>query len=173
MQASNPPERGAPAAGTARASAAESRRMQERAEPTHSRGLRRTAIAALVLHVLLGTARIPTVVVGRRADDVEAFRQRGPVRFLLDTPHQHGADAVEWVLANVPRDAAVLYRGDSKGSIEFVPALLAPRLLVAEGLCPDGATEYAGRPIARQPASAGGRVLVIAALGNDLRLATR
>ncbi len=129
-------------------------------------------LALLVLHVLLGTARVPGVVIARRLDDVAEFERRGAPRFFLDSPRQRGAAAVEWILANVPADAVVLYRGDSKGSIEFVPGLIAPRLLVRADACPadDG---YHGRPLARRSSRDGGKVLVVAALGDDLRLEDR
>lgn len=136
-------------------------------------GLARWAFAAVAAHLLLGVARVPGVVIGRRLADVDDYQRRGAVRFFLDTEHRGGADVVEWIRAHVPDAAAVLYRGDSKGAIEFAPALLAPRLLVAEGLCPDDAVSWAGRPLARRPASDGGRILVIAASDDGLRLETR
>ena len=133
----------------------------------------RLSILLLAVHCLWGAARIPTVVIGRRSSDVSAHRQRGAVDFFLDTPHQHGAAAVEWILANVPTNGVVLFRGDSKGSLEFVPGLIAPRLLVAESHCPPGVTRHSGRPLATRRREDGERVVVLAALGDDLRLEDR
>jgi hypothetical protein len=72
------------------------------------------------------------------------------VRFHLDTPHLQGADAVEWVLAHAQPDGAVLHRGAGSGAIEFVPALLWPRLVYAEWA---EAADDAGRP--RRPLARG------------------
>lgn len=138
-----------------------------------SGGLARLAFLLLALQILLGATRIPTVVIGRRCSDVADHRRRGPVDFFLDTAHQHGAAAVAWIRANVPADGVVLYRGNSKGSIEFVPGMIAPRLLVAEGHCAHDATEHTGRPLARRGHADGNRVVVLVALDNDLRLEDR
>lgn len=143
--------------------------------PQHGngRGLVWVPITVLTAHLALCAARIPGVVVGRRLADVAEYERKGAVRWFLDTEQRHGADAVEWIRTNVAGEAIVLYRGDSKGAIEFLPGLLAPRLLVAEGLCPGDATTHGGRPLARQAAEEGGGVLVIAARGDELRLERR
>ena len=138
-----------------------------------SGGIVRLAILLLTLHVLWGLLRIPGVVIGRRCDAIGEFERRGAARFFLDTPHQQGAAVVEWIRRNVPDDAVVLYRGDSKGSIEFVAGMIAPRLLVAESHVPTDATTWAGRAFATRELDGGSRIVVVAALGNDLRLEAR
>lgn len=136
-------------------------------------GIGRMALVLLALHVLLGIARVPTIVIGRRCNAIADLQQRGPARYFLDTPHQHGAEVVEWIRGNVPEGAVVLFRGDSKGSIEFVPGMIAPRLLVAESHVPADATTWGGRALATRQQDGGRRIVVVAALGNDLRLEAR
>lgn len=130
-------------------------------------------LALLGVHVALGALRVPTVVVGRRCADVAKFTERGAVRFHLDTEHRHCAEAVEWLLANVPETGIVLYRGDSKGAVEFVPALVAPRLLVRDAECPANVDTWNGHSLARRAAADGGRVLVLIANGDELRIEDR
>lgn len=138
------------------------------------RMLPRLGLALLGAHVLWCAARVPGRVIARRADDVASHRQLGRARFLLTRPGVAGADAVEWLLANVPDDAVVLWRGDSKGALEFAPALLRPRLLVAEAACAPEAREHRGRRLAtRRDAAGTERVLVLEGLGADLRLVER
>lgn len=100
-------------------------------------------------HLLLGLLRLPGRVIGRRIDEIEAYRREGAPQFLLRSARLGGAEAIEWLQRNVPPDAAVLWRWPADGALEFVPALLAPRLLVDERQVPPGATECAGRPLAR------------------------
>lgn len=148
--------------------------MPDPSQDAHrSRGLGLFLVALLVLHLLLGALRIPGVVVARRCGDVADYQRRGAAGFFLGGPHQHGADVVEWILANVPADGVVLFRGDSKGSLEFVPGLIAPRLLVMDSGCLPGAVSYAGRPLASRHGPGGDRVVVVQALGNQLRLEDR
>jgi len=131
------------------------------------------AVVLLCAHVVLGALRVPTVVVGRRCADVANITERGAVRFHLDDDGRRGAEAVEWLLANVPDHAVVLYRGDSKGAVEFVPALVAPRLLVRDAECAADVDTWHGRPLARRAATDGGRVVVLIAAGNELRIEDR
>jgi hypothetical protein len=142
-------------------------------EGTRIGGVALCGLALVVLQLAFGVVRVPGIVVWRRGADIADHRENGAVRHWLDTEHRRGAAAVEWVLANVPSDAAVLYRGDSKGAIEFVPALIAPRLLVRDEACRSTARTYAGRPLARRVGPDGDRVVVIAARGDALDLEDR
>ena len=137
------------------------------------RGVARIALALLGAHVALCAVRIPGVVIARRCGDIAEHRQRGAVRYHLDGEHRNGADAVEWLLANVPADGVVPYRGDSKGPIEFVPAFLAPRLLVRESACSVDGDSWSGRPLAKRYALDGARMVVLTSLADDLRIEDR
>lgn len=130
-------------------------------------------LAALVLvHVGWGLARVPGKVVMRRVDDIAAYRERGGAAYFLGKDLR-GAAAIEWVLANTPPDAAVLWDGDPMGSLEFAPTLLAPRLLVHAALCPTGAVSAAGLSIARATLGDRTGVVVLVASPKDLRVEVR
>lgn len=142
--------------------------------PRTTRRVRRILVVVLLAHVGLGIARLPGVVFARRWQDVADFHARGAAGWFLDGSPLHGADVVQWVLANVPPDGAVLCRGDSKGVLEFVPGLIAPRLLVREHLVAATAREHAGRPLAgRGEADGTWRRIVVVADGDTLRLEGR
>ena len=82
------------------------------------------ALFALVLiHVTWGATRLPGRVVGRRLDDVRAYREEGAARYLLQSSGMRGEDAIEWVLENTPPDSVVLWRGSKLGPLEFAPTL--------------------------------------------------
>ena len=124
-------------------------------------------------HVVWCAARIPGRVVARRLEDVASYRSLGAPHFFLDG-QQGGAEVVQWILEHVPTDAVVLWRGEVQGSLEFVPGMLAPRLIVAEGACPAPARRYLGRPLAVRRALDGTEhVIVVTGLGKSLRLEAR
>ncbi|MCK5945425.1 MAG: hypothetical protein KAI24_25770, partial [Planctomycetes bacterium] len=131
--------------------------------------------ALLAAHVLLGVARLPGKAIARRVDEVDAYRRLGAARYLLDSAHLDGADAIEWLLQNTDEQAAVLWRWPADGALEFVAALIAPRLLVDERAVPAGATSFAGRTIATGtvPSGARGAVVVQGTEDGGLRLTTR
>lgn len=125
-------------------------------------------------HVVWCAARVPGRVVARRLEDIESYRSHGAPRFFLDGRQQGGAEVVHWILQHVPSDAVVLWRGEMQGSLEFVPGMLLPRLIVAEGACPAPARSYLGRPLAvRRDPDGAEHVIVVAGLGKSLRLETR
>jgi len=132
-------------------------------------------LALLAAHVLLGAARLPGKVWARRLGDIAAYRDLGAARYFLDDGHLHGAGAIEWLLANTPPDAVVLWRGDSKGALEFAPALLAPRLVVRDDACPPHASRHLDRPLARLGGNGRqqGPVLALVGRGDDLALEAR
>lgn len=139
-----------------------------------ARGLDVVLAALLLLHLLLGLVRVPFKVLGQRCRDVADYERRGAPAFFLGGPHQFGAEVVDWILENVPPDQSVLFRGDSKGSLEFLPGMIAPRLLVMEISCQPGVDSYHGRKLATRRGAGGEReVVVVAALGNELRLEAR
>jgi hypothetical protein len=131
--------------------------------------------ALLAAHVVVGAWRLPGKVWCRRVDEVAAYRSKGPAGFFMDTDHHQGAEAVRWLLANAPPHAVVLWRGEAKGALEFVPSLIAPRLLVREDYCAPGADRYLDRPLARLPATNGepGPVLVVVGEGGSIRMVPR
>lgn len=158
-------------------------------------GLAALAAALVAAHVLWGLARVPGKVVQRRLADVAAYRERGAPTFLLEDAHLRGAPAIEWVRAHVPADAVVLWAGDGMKALEFAPALLAPRLLVAIDRCPPGTVTWLGRQVARTERSAlpggggagtgdggaenggsggvGEGAVVLVGVGDDIRLEVR
>lgn len=136
--------------------------------------MRRLVLLVLLAHVGLGIARLPGVVFARRWHDVAEFEARGAAGYFLDGSPFRGADVVQQLCDEVPPDGAVVCRGDSKGVLEFVPGLLAPRLLVREHLVPPTARAHAGRALAgRVGADGSWRRLVLVADGDTLRLEER
>jgi hypothetical protein len=131
-------------------------------------------VGVLVAHLIWCAARVPSRVFARRLQDVEDYRVRGAARFFLDGRQHGGAEVVRWIQEHVPADAVVLWRGEMQGALEFVPALLAPRLLVAESACPVSSRSYMGRPLGvRRETDGSEAVIVVNGLGDDLRLETR
>jgi hypothetical protein len=89
--------------------------------------------ALLAAHVLFGLCRAPLVTVARRAQEIAEYRRDGDIVYVLRTSHLQGAPALAELRATTPPDADVEVRGDSKGALEFAPALLWPRLCRREG----------------------------------------
>jgi hypothetical protein len=120
-------------------------------------------VALLALHLALGIARIPDRVFARRAADIARYREEGAARFLLGNARLGGADVIEWLQRRVKPGDCVLWRGDSQGAMEFVPALLAPVVVVAETAVPAGAAHYRNRPLLRAelPDGRAGVVVVV------------
>jgi hypothetical protein len=134
----------------------------------------------LALHLALGMLRIPGKLYGRRAEEIARYRSEGAAGYLLGNARLHGAPVIDWLRANVPADAVVLWRGDAKGPFEILAGLIAPRLLVAEGMvaadatswCPPG--EPGGRPLARGPLADGSSgIVVVEARADGLALQVR
>jgi hypothetical protein len=122
----------------------------------------------IAVHLGWGLARLPTKAHARRVDEIESWRRLGPARFLLENEHRRGGTTVQWIVDHVPPDAAVLWRGESRGALEFVPALIAPRLLIAEDACPPGARTWRDRELARAPRGDGSEgVLVVVGESRD------
>jgi len=117
----------------------------------------------LVVHIVWGAARLPTRVAQRRSEEIALYR-RDPAAFFLDGDHLRGAEVVHWLQQNVPPDSVLLWHGDYAGAIEFVPALLLPRLLVSDAVCPPERVSYAGRQVAR--GSRGGRTGTLVLVGS-------
>lgn len=144
------------------------------AAPRTSRRWRRVLFVVLLAHVAVGVVRLPGVGFVRRWQDVDDFRARGAAGYFLDGTPYRGADVVQWIVANVPPDGVVVCRGDSKGVLEFVPGLIAPRLLVREHLAAPTGRQHGGRNIAGQRGADGSwRRLVVVADGDELRLEGR
>lgn len=132
-------------------------------------------LATLVIaHVGFSFARTPHSAVLQRIEDIDEHRGRGAVRYHLDNKYRRGATAVQWILDNVPEDGVVPFRGTLKGSLEFVPALVWPRLLVALDAIDPGETRFVGRPIASGvlPDGSTGRIVLVGR-GDDLTLEVR
>jgi hypothetical protein len=125
------------------------------------------AWAVLLGHVGLVVLRLPTTVIGRRFAQVGAFHSEGQAHYLFRTSGRDGVAAVDELLRSTPADAIVAWRGEAHGAIELAPALLWPRLLVAERALPPDAATFLGRPVARLP---DGRQRVLLAEGRALRL---
>jgi hypothetical protein len=121
-------------------------------------------LVVLLAHLVFGLARVPHSVVGKRAAERHSYNERGRVRYLLDTKHHKGADAVQWILDNTVEDSVFLWRGQYKGSFELVAHLIYPRLLYEESRVARHIDKIHGRPVSA-------RVLV--GRGNDLELVER
>lgn len=121
------------------------------AVPVLRRRRRLLALALLLLggHLVLGIARLPDRVLARRTADIERYRSEGAAKFLLGNAKLRGAEEIEWLQANVQPGDCVLWRGESQGAMEFVPALLAPALVVGEHAVASGGRSYHGRPLTR------------------------
>ena len=124
---------------------------------------RKLLLVVLLAHLVLGLARIPHAVIDKRQQEMAQYREKGPVRYLLETKHHSGANEVQWILDHTPENCVVLWRGNYKGSFELVAQLIFPRLLYAAGAA-DGATTVHGRPVAAK---------VLVGLGTDLELHDR
>lgn len=132
-------------------------------------------VTLLGAHVALGVARIPGKVVGRRIDDVAAYREQGAAAFLWGRSGLKGADELAWLLEHTDERSVVLWRWPADGVLEFTSALLAPRLVVDERLVPAGATLFAGRAVAFGvvPSGARGQVVVQGTSNGGLTLTAR
>lgn len=132
-------------------------------------------LAALLLaHLAIGVFRVPGVVFARRWQDVADFRARGATGWFLAEPERRGADVVRWIVANVTEDGVVLCTGDSEGALEFVPGMIAPRLLVRAERCAADARSFRGRPLAtRRGADGEPHVVVLHSRRDELRLEER
>lgn len=132
-------------------------------------------VILLGAHVALGVARIPGKAVGRRVDEVTAYREQGAAAFLCGRARLGGADELAWLFEHTDAQSVVLWRWPADGALEFTSALLAPRLVVDERLVPAGATRFAGRAIASGvvPSGARGAVVVQGTSDGGLTLTAR
>lgn len=121
-------------------------------------------LVLLGTHLLLGLVRIPYAVFPKRREEAARYQEVGRVRYLLDTRHGHGWQAVEWLLQNTPPESVILWRGEYKGSFELAGDLLFPRLLYEASRVAPGTATLHGRPVAPK---------VLVGLGNDLELVPR
>jgi hypothetical protein len=120
----------------------------------------RVAVLLLAAHLVIGVARLPDKVFGKRTAEIAGYRQ-GAAQHLLANARLRGGDALAWLLDAAPSEVAVLLRWPVDGAVEFAPALLSPRLLVDERHVPIGAERAAGRPLFRGTLPDGRRGLVV------------
>lgn len=104
---------------------------------------------ALAAHLVLGALRVPKKAWRDRAAEIARYERLGPIRFHLGKAYGEATVRAVERLRATPRDSAVLFRGSRRGPIEFVPALLWPRLLYEASAVRPGARRVHGRPIAR------------------------
>lgn len=126
-------------------------------------------IALLGIHIIWGAARIPGKVYGKRFERIRHYLEVGGPAYHLDNDYRQGAAEVRLLLAETDENCILLWRGEWRGSLEFVPALIAPRLLVAENTCPADATDLFGRPLG-QGQLADGRNGIFVLVGGENRL---
>ena len=129
-------------------------------------------IAALLLHLAFVVVRMPRVAWHKRAQRIELYRAKGAARYHLERNYPREASIIEWLVANTSPSSVILYRGPQKGVVEFLPALLFPRLIVRQpvGLIPE---MIAGRKPARGKLErAGEGIIVLVADGNGFKLET-
>lgn len=132
-------------------------------------------MALVVLaHLVVVVARVPYAAWAKRLREISAHRADGRTPFLFAASHLDGADVVDRLIASTPPDAMIAYDGDRKGALEFVAALVFPRLLVAAGQIVADQTEVAGRRIATQVDADGTRRrIVVVGDGRTARLELR
>lgn len=144
--------------------------------PVLRRRRRFLALALLLLggHLALGIARLPDRVFARRAADIQRYRDAGAAKFLLGNAQLGGADEIVWLQANVRPGDCVLWRGEAQGAMEFVPAMLAPALVIGEHAVVAGERSYRGRPLTRGTLPDGrDGVVVVEGCRDHLRLHVR
>ena len=115
----------------------------------------------VALHCAFGVLRIPHAVIGKRVADVTAFHREGDVPWLMARARLTGADVILSVRENTAENAVVPVRGLFKGALEYVPALLWPRLCCRAEALAGGASQYLGRPIAPYVIVADGASLLL------------
>ena len=128
----------------------------------------------LVAHVGWGLARVPTKVWAKRLDEIEQFESEGPSGFFLDNEHRRGGPALQRLCDTNPQDRIVLWRGEWKGAMEFVPAVVAPRLVVHESAWPSDPARWRDYEPARITDSSGvERTAVIIGATDHVRVEVR
>ena len=127
---------------------------------------------ALLAHAAWGVSRLPGKVIARRLEQIGEHRDQGAAAFLFAANRLTGAEAIDWVRANTPPNTVIAWTGDVKGAMEFAPALLWPRLLVAEHALGKSA-QYAGRRIAETTRDGRRGRMVLVATGASLRVEVR
>ena len=134
--------------------------------------VRRCLVAALLIHLVFVVVRMPRVAWQKRAEQIESYRVKGGARFHLEKEYPQEARMIAWLAANTSPNSVILYRGPQKGVLEFVPALLFPRLIVRQ---PEGAIPktISDRELARgQYESSGEGIFVLVADGSGCKLET-
>jgi len=131
-------------------------------------------LCLLGIHIGWGAARIPGRVYGKRFKQIREYLQHGGPAYHLDNRHRQGAAQVQFILDQTEENSLLLWRGEAHGCMEFVPPLIAPRLLVSEDTCPPNATHMFGRPLAQGKLADGSSgVLVMVGFGDHLALVLR
>jgi hypothetical protein len=103
--------------------------------------------AALALHLGFVVVRFPGGAVHKRLRTIAEQREHGDLWHFRhqDEPTRR---LVAWLLAEVPRDQAVLFEGSTRGVIEALSSAVFPATLVrSSALRPDGTA--GGRPVFR------------------------
>ncbi|MEE2888545.1 MAG: hypothetical protein VX951_14030 [Planctomycetota bacterium] len=134
-----------------------------------------SVLVLLAAHILYGLVRLPDKVWGRRLDKIGRYQDEGAARYLFGSAKHGGADEIEWLQKNVSKEAVVLWRHPYDGALEFVSALIAPRLLVDERCVPPGTLKFVERPVARGTLPSGDQGVLIVQGTEDggLRLTVR
>jgi hypothetical protein len=84
--------------------------------------------ALLVGHLAFGLCRVPMVTVARRAQEIADYQREGDIAYAMRTSHLRGAEALAELRRTAPPATDIAVHGDSKGALEFAPALLWPHL---------------------------------------------
>lgn len=110
--------------------------------------LRLLLVLLLPAHLAFSIARLPHAAYAKRLRHLGEWERLGPIGFHVGRTWPEAARTLSWLAQHAPEDAVVLYEGHWKGLLEFVPALLRPRLVYAAAAVAPGATRVGDRPIA-------------------------
>jgi hypothetical protein len=125
----------------------------------------------LAAHLAFGTARYVGGAWHKRSETIAEFERHGELWFFRHADRET-QELVRWLLATAPKDAVILYDGNSRELVEALHAALFPRVLLhrralqrPEGL--SGRTPFGQHPptVADPPATPGW----VQSQGNKLR----
>jgi hypothetical protein len=101
----------------------------------------------LTAHLVLAGLRVLPKHWNKRAEEIQRYQTEGRYSFYFREFANEDGQIFAWLAANTPLDGVLLWRGEWRGVLEFAPALLWPRLLVAESAVPVGTSRWYDRHV--------------------------